>query len=199
MPRVKKDQSPKREPPVQLRPGPDLGRLLHEFATRHDLQPNEACKCLVVLALTEMDCRFYGLVNQLALAMGGSNAFVHACTHVQAALAGAGRLRGQPIRFDPERAVFILQTVRDFLADRGLQVEEHGLWFLPQEQGREEEPGQARTRQPHQSRRRISRRAMDQVQELLQQEQDALGPGREEAAEEEVASEPEKQRHRSNN
>jgi hypothetical protein len=133
MARVKKDESPKREPPVQLRTGPDLGRLLYEFSSRHNLQLNDACKRLVALALTELDCRFYDLVNQLAHAMGGSNAFVHACTHLQAALAGAGRLRGQPIRFDPERAVFVLQTIREFLSDRGLQVDESGLWFVAEQ------------------------------------------------------------------
>jgi hypothetical protein len=114
-----------------MRPGPDLGRLVGEFAGRHGLPVNEGCKCLIALAVIGLDGRFYPLLHRLAEAMGGSNAFVRACTHVSAAVEGAGRLRGVPLQFDPERAVFVRQTVHDFLRERGLREEEAALWFVP--------------------------------------------------------------------
>jgi hypothetical protein len=76
-----------------------------------------------------MDSRFYQWLRELAKAMGGPHAFVRACAHVHAAVEGAGRMRGAPLLADPERARFILQTVRDFLTTRGLQVDEAELSF----------------------------------------------------------------------
>jgi hypothetical protein len=125
---------PKREPPIQIRPGPDLGRLLGDFAARYNVALNQACKCLVALALTELDCRFYPLLHQLAEAMGGADAFTRACTHVRAALEGGARARGAPLLYDPDRATFVVQTVRDFLTTRGMELQDHGLSFVPQEE-----------------------------------------------------------------
>jgi hypothetical protein len=123
-------RTPTQGPPLQFRPGVQLEELVQNFATTYGLQPNEACKALVALAVTEMDCRFYKWLRQLATAMGGPHAFVLACAHVHAAVDGAGRMRGAPLLADPERARFILHTVRDFLASRGLQVDEAELSFL---------------------------------------------------------------------
>jgi hypothetical protein len=131
---TRRSKPPKREAPIQIRPGPDLGRLLAEFTSRYNLHLNEACKCLVALALTELDSRFYPLLHQLAEAMGGANAFVRACTHVRAALEGGARARGEPLLHDPGRAKFVVQTVRDFLTARGMVLHDHGLSFVPQEE-----------------------------------------------------------------
>jgi hypothetical protein len=125
---------PKREPPIQIRPGPDLGRLLGEFAARYKVALNQACKCLVALAVTELDSRFYPLLHQLAEAMGGADAFTRACTHVRAALEGGVRARGEPLLYDPDRATFVVQTVRDFLTARGMELHDHGLSFVRQEE-----------------------------------------------------------------
>jgi hypothetical protein len=158
----KKNQSPTRVPPVQMRSGPELGQMLQEFAAQHNLQVNEACKCLVALAVTGLDRRFYELLKQLALGMGGANAFVRACVYVHTSLEGAGRLQGRPIQFDPPRAGFILQTVSDFLAARQLRVEKRGLESLPLEHVREGKPAPTFSRTP---RRRVRPHLMDQLKE----------------------------------
>ncbi len=92
---------------------------------------NEAAKCLMALAVTALDGRYYGMIRQLAVVMGGANAFAHACTHVHAALLGAERVAGDAVRFDPGRGRFILETVREYLTARGRRLDESGLWFLP--------------------------------------------------------------------
>src|SRR5947208_2347382 len=87
----------KQGPPLQFRPGVELERLVASFAAEHGLRPNEACKCLIALAITAMDVRYYGLMHQLAEAMGGANAFVSACVHVQSRLDGAALMAGRPL------------------------------------------------------------------------------------------------------
>jgi hypothetical protein len=65
--------------------------------------------------------------------MGAANPFVRSCVHVHTALEGAERLCGEPLQHDPGRALFILRTVRDFRASKGLDTDAQGLWFVPQE------------------------------------------------------------------
>ena len=147
---AKKELSPKREPPIQLRPGPELGRLIGDFAAQAGLPVNEACKRLIALALTSMDVRYHDLVGHLADAMGG--AFVHACIHVQSALSGAA-LAGQPKRLEPERSLFILKVVQDLFLSKGRQLPDLQLWFLPEaEQATEQGPAWSST-QPKQDER----------------------------------------------
>ena len=62
----------KQGPPLQFRPGVELEPLIASFAGEHRLRPNEACKALVGLAVTELDRRFYALIRELAEAMGGA-------------------------------------------------------------------------------------------------------------------------------
>lgn len=97
----------------------------------HGLEPNEACKALAALAVTGMDCRYFNLVKQLADAMGGFNAFVRACIHVENMVGGATRADSR-YRIEPERSLFILQIISEFLSARGLAVQTEGLWFVPQ-------------------------------------------------------------------
>jgi hypothetical protein len=186
--REKKAARPRQDSPLQFRAGPELGRLVAAFAARHGLEANEACKSLVGLAVVELDCRFYGLLAQLAQALGGANAFVRACTHVQAALAGAGRVRGRPLQFDPERALFILQTVREEVAAAGAAVDEAGLWFLPEESPQE----------PARARQRGQRPVHEPVQQTLRGGPEAAGHAPEED-EEEAAPEPQRQPQRVGN
>jgi hypothetical protein len=129
MKRERKQDTPRRDAPIQFRPSSELGQLITGFAEKHRLDVSESCKCLLALAVTSMDCRFYDLVRQMADAMGGTSPFARSCIHVHTALAGAERRA--PFQDDSERALFILQTVRDNLATKGLQVREAGLWFLP--------------------------------------------------------------------
>jgi hypothetical protein len=131
MKRQSKQGAPGRDAPIQFRPSSELGQFITGFAEKHRLDVSESCKCLLALAATSMDCRFYDLVRQMADAMGGTSPFVRSCVHVHTALAGAERLRRAPFQDDSERALFILQTVRDYLATKGLQAREEGLWFLP--------------------------------------------------------------------
>lgn len=132
MPKPSKDDQSKREAPIQFRPGAELGHLIGAFAAEHGLHLNEACKSLIALSVVGLDCRFYDLMHQMADAMGGPNAFVRSCVHVDAALKGASRARGRPIQLDPERAEFVRQTVHDFLVGRGIQFQEKGFWLLPE-------------------------------------------------------------------
>jgi hypothetical protein len=128
----------KQEPPHQFRPGIDLDPLIAAFASEHGLVVNEACKVLVALAVTEMDRRFYGLMLQLAEAMGGVNPFPRACAHIHTSLQAARRATDRLLQSDPERALFILSTVRDFLATMGRTIQGESYCFLPPGSQREE-------------------------------------------------------------
>jgi hypothetical protein len=110
------------------------------FAADHGLQVNEACKVLVALAVTALDARYYGLMRQLADVMGGANAFVRACVHVHAALAGARRATGRPLLREAERLPHIVATIEAALAENGLAVQTRGLWFLSDQETASEEP-----------------------------------------------------------
>src|SRR6202035_434789 len=107
--------------------GVELEELVQKFAEQQDLQVNEACKALVALAVTAMDVRYYGLISQMAEKMGGVNAFVRACARVHVALEGAMLATGRPLEDEPERSLFILKVVRDFLAARDIQVQTQDL------------------------------------------------------------------------
>src|SRR5438094_4402929 len=117
----------RRESALQLRPGPDLGRLLDEFAAAHNRSRNDACKELLSLAVTDLDRRYYTLLRQMADAMGGVHAFPRACVHVQNALAGAALATGNTCWPEPERLRLILEVVTAFLASRGIQAQVEGL------------------------------------------------------------------------
>ncbi len=137
----------KQGPPLQFRPGVELEQMLSAFAGEHDLPLNDACKFLVALAVAELDCRFFRLIKEMSQAMGGANAFPRSCDHIRISLEAARRATGMPLHLDPERAWFIRQTARDYIAARGLPVEGVGLWFLPE--ASERAVGEAQ-RDPHQ-------------------------------------------------
>lgn len=126
----KHETPPKREPPVQFRMEGDLGRLVRGFAEGHGLGVNEAAKSLIALAVVALDCRYYGLVRQLADALGGANAFVQACLRVNASLDGAAMATGRPFLPEGDRPDFVLRVVEGVLAGRGKSVRTEGLWFL---------------------------------------------------------------------
>jgi hypothetical protein len=140
MARRKAEQESRRESPIQFRPGSELGHLINSFASGHGLSLAEGCRALIALAVTEMDCRYFELIHQMAEAIGGENCFARACLHVHTALAGARRTSNSPLQLDPERSLFIERTAYDFLAARGLQEQARGLEFVPkreQEQTKE--------------------------------------------------------------
>jgi hypothetical protein len=146
VPRPKKRQESQRRPsPVQFRLESDLGQLVDTFAVRHSLSTNEAAKAMIALCVSELDCRYYELLRQLADAVGGSTPFVRACLHVQAALEGARRASGNPMQSDTDRGPFIVSTVQDALAAKGIQVQTPGMWFTPSG----ERPHQPERRDPH--------------------------------------------------
>lgn len=153
MRRTKKDQTPKREAPLQFRPGPDLDRLIGVFARRHSLQANEACRRLVALAVLDMDGRFYDVVAQMAEVLGGADAFTRACVYVHAALVGARTATGSALQHDPERARFIQQTVRHYLGQQGRQLR-GSLAFIEEQPREEQEEGgwSSEQEQPQQQR-----------------------------------------------
>lgn len=132
MARRKAEKESRRESPIQFRPGSELGHLIDSFASGHGLSVAEACRVLIALAVTEMDCRYFELIHQMGKAIGGESGFVRACVHVHTALAGARRMSNLPLQVDPERSLFIERTVHDFLAARGLQGQARGLWFVPE-------------------------------------------------------------------
>jgi hypothetical protein len=126
----KHDKPPKRESPVQFRMEGDLGRLVCGFAERNGLGVNEAAKSLIALSAAALDCRYYGLVRQLADTLGGSNPFVQACLRVNASLEGAAMATGRPFLPEAERPAFVLRVVEGVLSDRGVSVRTDVLWFL---------------------------------------------------------------------
>ncbi len=142
MARAKKKRAPKQGPPLQFRPGAELERLVVDFAARHHIESNEACKALVALAVTGLDARYYGLMRQLADALGGTNAFIRACVRVDTALHAARRASGRLMQLDPERALFIQDTVREFLVDNGAEASQAVLAFLPDQRTTTEEQRQ---------------------------------------------------------
>ena len=127
------ERKTKQVPPWQFRPSPDLRELVGQFAVSNQLGPNEACKVLVALAMSELDYRHFGLIRQLAEALGGPDAFVRACTHIRSALEGARRATRNPIQVDPKHAVFIIETVQESLAAKGIQIQMRCLLFRPDE------------------------------------------------------------------
>jgi hypothetical protein len=116
---------------VQFRPIPALAQLVKPLADRQGLALNEAYKDLAALAIIGLDVRYFGLVSQMALAMGGTNSFVHGCLQLHSALRGAA-IAGRPLSSEPARSRFVLEVVSDCLADKGLTVDTSGLWFLGQ-------------------------------------------------------------------
>ena len=167
MSRPRKQQSQVRESPIQFRPGAELGQLVASLAAKYGLQTPEACRMLIALAVTEMDSRFFGLMQQMAVAMGGENAFLHACVHVHTALQGARRATSSPLQREAERASFILTTVQDFLANKGQSVKTEGLWFLPDTPPVSEEPDPVELHTP--KKRIISKKKMREFSEKQHQ------------------------------
>jgi hypothetical protein len=108
----------------------DLGRLVRGFAERHELGVNEAAKSLIALAVVTLDCRYYGLVSQLADTLGGSNPFVQACLRVNASLEGAAVATSRPFIPEQERPDLVLRVVESVLAGQGRTANTEGLWFL---------------------------------------------------------------------
>lgn len=135
--RMKKIQAP----PLQFRPGPDLEGMVKTFAAENGLQLNEASKTLVALAMTGMDCSYYGLVKQMATALAGRDSFVRACVYIQTALTTAERVHDHRIPFESERSRFIYQTVEGFLSGRGIQLDKHGLKSWPHDESSEQRGG----------------------------------------------------------
>jgi hypothetical protein len=126
----KHEKGAKRESPVQFRLESDLGRLVHGFAQRHGLGANEAAKSLIALAVVTLDCRYYGLVRQMADAIGGAKPFVSACLRVNASLEGAAVATNQPFIPEDTRRGFILRVAQGVLAEQGKSVDTTGLDFL---------------------------------------------------------------------
>jgi hypothetical protein len=133
VPKKKGGGEQKQGPPIQFRPGVELEQLLSGFAARHNLPRNDAAKILVALAISELDCRFYPLIHQMSQAMGeGPNAIARSCDYIRISLEAGRRATGHPLQLDPERSWFIVETVRDFVAGKGLPVEGVRLAFLPE-------------------------------------------------------------------
>lgn len=126
----KREKGAKRESPVQFRLESDLGRLVHGFAQRHGLSANDAAKSLIALAVVTLDCRYYGLVRQMADVIGGSKPFVSACLRVNAALEGAAVATSRPSIPEDARPGFILRVAQGVLAEQGKSVDTSGLDFL---------------------------------------------------------------------
>jgi hypothetical protein len=171
---AKKKREQQQGPPIQFRPGVQLQQLVAAFAGQHGLATNDASKMLVALAAAELDSRFYSLVNQMAQAMGGLNAFVRSCDYIRISLEAGRRATGHPLELDPERASFIVRTVCDYVASKGLPVEGVRLAFLPvgedlaaSQHGQEpvhEDVGQQET-QP--ARRILHKQVADQARRTL--------------------------------
>jgi hypothetical protein len=111
MTRSRKGKS-KQGPPVAFRPGPELERLVGEFASSRGIGINDAYKQLAALAVVGLDVGFYDLLAHLAARLTGQNAFVRAVAHVQAALTAAVRVDPLYAR-EPERMRFVIKTVLD--------------------------------------------------------------------------------------
>jgi hypothetical protein len=131
VPRPKKEGPPGYEPTVQFRPIPEFAQLVQAFARDHGLALGEAYKDLAALAIIGLDCRYFPLLNQMAKVMGGTNAVVHACLHVHAALRAAARVHGCKDLSEPLRTQFILETAAEVLALKEQSVQMDDLGFLP--------------------------------------------------------------------
>lgn len=131
MPRPRKHaKDAKRESPVQFRLESDLGRLVRGFAERHKLGMNEAAKALIALSVVALDCRYYGLLRQMADSIGGSNPFVSACLRVNASLEGAAMVMQQSCVPEAERPGYILRVADAVLAGQGKRVDTSELGFM---------------------------------------------------------------------
>jgi hypothetical protein len=130
MGRSKPTSTPKRrESPIQFRPGTELGQLVTEFSAANRLSDPEACRCLIALAVTGMDGRYYRLLRQFADGAEGGKDFVRACVHVKTMLDGAAITGGQEVLNEPRRTDLIVRIVRDALEPRGIALDTSGFWF----------------------------------------------------------------------
>jgi hypothetical protein len=100
-----------------------------DFSSANGLTAPEACRCLIALAVNEMDVRYYLLVRQLAEVLDGGSEFGRACAHVKAMVDGAALAAGRAYINEPERSNFILKIVQEALAQKGKPIEVRGLWF----------------------------------------------------------------------
>jgi hypothetical protein len=148
-------KKPKQPPPRQFRPGPELEQLVTSFAAENGLQPNEACKVLVALAVITLDVRYYGLMRQLAEGMGGANAFVRACVHIHTSLAAARLATGTLIKSEVERLRIIVGTVQAFLARKGRQLQTEGMRFTAEQDVEHGEPEWSSFEEQPQQQQRI--------------------------------------------
>jgi hypothetical protein len=142
--------------------------LIDDFAARVQLDPNEICKRLVALALTEMDARFYPLITEMAEAMGGANPFPRCCVHVQTALQTLLRLRKGTTVTEPERLWFVVDTARAYLAQKGLPLRSPCAWAsVTEATGGGEEPAPAPRTGEYRPGRRINADIVEQLKGQL--------------------------------
>ena len=123
-------RSASKESPIQFRPGTELGQRVAEFSSQHRLTAPDACRCLIALAVNEMDARYYALIRQLADVLEGGTEFVRACGHVKAMVDGAALAAGRTYASEPERSKFILKIVQEVLVQKGKTADTSGLWFV---------------------------------------------------------------------
>lgn len=133
MPRPKKASStPRRESPIQFRPGTELGQLVTDFSRSQGLKEGEACRRLIALAVTGMDGRYYPLIRQFAEGAGPARDFVRACAQVKSMVDGAALAGADEVGAEPGRSRFIFRIVKEALTSKGIELEAGGLWFATQ-------------------------------------------------------------------
>jgi hypothetical protein len=135
MPRAKQEIDP-RQPPIQYRAGPLLGRWIAEYTAAWHTNDNEAARRLAALAACRLDISCYKLLVQLAEALaplGGKPDFIQACDHIRTAIDSGNRARmalEKQVLCEAETVVFIQQTVAAAVRARRtkrLQAQQHEI------------------------------------------------------------------------
>jgi hypothetical protein len=127
--RKKSSTKPKQGPPLQFRAGTELQALVDGFAALRKMTRNESCKVLVTIAVTGLDLRYFTLIEQLARVMGGLSPIVRACLYIKGRLDGAV-LASRDFLKEPNRSLFILKVVKEYLEAHGRELPVLDLWFL---------------------------------------------------------------------
>lgn len=127
MPRPK-PKNPRRQWAVQFRLPDEVESAIKALASEIDQSDAETCRRLVVLAICDMDARYYPLIVELAGTMGGGNTFVRAAVMLQTSLQAAARVKPELATDDRARARFLGDVVRDELSKRELKLSCKGPW-----------------------------------------------------------------------
>ena len=105
---------------VQFRPGPELGKLISDFADAWRTSRGDAAKRLVALAIHGLDLDFAPLVQELTTYLYGNRDFDDACHQIHVMIDEAKDPKAAPQTHD-EKLDLVKQKIAQYRMLRGLE------------------------------------------------------------------------------